>query len=698
MKMKCWLPYRLEEQENGKIKKPPYNPRNGLKFANWNQEGAQVSFEQAEASMDKYGLSGVGFVVPMGYVVIDIDETPDEHVEAIIKMLDSYTEFSPGGRVHIICRADPTRVPDKKNKWVSPDGLNLEYFPGREIGGYFVTYTGKAFEIGLEAEERTKEILEFLDKYQKLPEENKKPLGVSSTETAEGHRPKNQKPHKDIISLARKAKNSKRFLKLFDEGDISDYGGDASRADLALCRSLAWWSGGDFDEIDRLFRQSALYREKWERDDYRLTTINKGIEACHGEFYRPPGRPQDPNKIKNTKNTGGSVQQRLPTLSIEAVQRHLDATSMSARYNLITNSIDVAGLEEAITSEHTQNSLPIMIYDQLRDDYRKVNKGDIRDYLGIIALRHKYNPVLDLIGNVIWDGVDRIPELFKVMRIAENDRLSKTLVYKWLWQCLSLARNTSTKTQEPYGADGVLVLVGKQGIGKTSLLRSLAMKNEFFLEGAKVNPDNKDSVITATSKWIVELGEIGSTFRSDLDHLKSFITRQEDVYRKPYGHSDLKLARKTSFCGTCNDIKYLIDPTGNRRFWTVLTNGIDLDALSELNILQLWTQIDGATRRNRQGFRLNRDEQIKLEKRNAGHEKPVKALEEILDLIARADEGDLEYKEVTVSQFKAEHDILRPYTVKQIGEALEKSGIQSPQKQHRIDGRIGRYRKLPMYR
>ena len=89
----------------------------------------------------------------------------------------------------------------------------------------------------------------------------------------------------DIVSSLRKQKNGEKFKKLYDEGDISEYGSH-SEADAALCAMIAFRTGPDNAAIDRIFRSSALYREKWERDDYREATINAGIEACHGIFHK----------------------------------------------------------------------------------------------------------------------------------------------------------------------------------------------------------------------------------------------------------------------------------------------------------------------------------------------------------------------------------------------------------------------------
>ena len=95
----------------------------------------------------------------------------------------------------------------------------------------------------------------------------------------------------DIIADLGKAKNGEKFSALYDRGDLSGYlhsdgTPDASRADCALCAMIAFRTGPDPETIFRLIKSSALYREKWERDDYREMTIRAGIEACNGVFHR----------------------------------------------------------------------------------------------------------------------------------------------------------------------------------------------------------------------------------------------------------------------------------------------------------------------------------------------------------------------------------------------------------------------------
>jgi primase-polymerase (primpol)-like protein len=86
----------------------------------------------------------------------------------------------------------------------------------------------------------------------------------------------------ELIERAKVARNGERFRRLW-EGDASDYGNDHSRADLALCRILAFWCGGDAERMDRLFRSSGLMRKKWDRHTgesaYGIRTIRAALSG-----------------------------------------------------------------------------------------------------------------------------------------------------------------------------------------------------------------------------------------------------------------------------------------------------------------------------------------------------------------------------------------------------------------------------------
>lgn len=212
-----------------------------------------------------------------------------------------------------------------------------------------------------------------------------------------------------------------------------------------------------------------------------------------------------------------------------------------------------------------------------------------------------------------WDGVSRFESF---MAQIETPHRQEALFYtrKWLIQAVA-----AVYLLEGLSAAGMLVLTGPQGIGKTWFIRQLASRvPNGFLEGATLDPSNKDSVMTIASHWIVELGELDATFRkSDLAQLKAFITKRVDKFRRPYAKKDSEFGRRTVMAGTVNDPEFLYDNTGNRRFWVIQVDAIHID--QSIDIQQLWAEAKtwydaGET------WHLNQQEQLSLNQHNAQFE------------------------------------------------------------------------------
>jgi predicted P-loop ATPase len=135
-------------------------------------------------------------------------------------------------------------------------------------------------------------------------------------------------------------------------------------------------------------------------------------------------------------------------------------------------------------------------------------------------------------------------------------------------------------------ADHVLVLEGPQGAGKTTAVRILG--RPWVTEGT---PDlaHKDAAMHLAGVWLVELSELAGMRRGEVEHVKAFISRNVDRYRPPYGRRTVDEPRQCVFVATTNEVAYLRDPTGNRRFWPVRCTDIDLAAL-ERDRDQLWAE------------------------------------------------------------------------------------------------------------
>lgn len=394
------------------------------------------------------------------------------------------------------------------------------------------------------------------------------------------------------------------------------------------------------------------------------------------------------NKSENNNND----KKNKPYFKIESLESELQKREIEVKYNTI--SCETEFFKNGEKSEISENFVT-EIYSNICDKYLKITHTLVEQYLCYLAEKNKYNPVLDLFNAKQWDKQDHLTKIYDVLGIAQDDNLSRTLLLKWFWQGHALIRNND---KSPFGADGVLTLTGKQGIGKTSFFRHIALHNvnsDFFKEGQKIKSLDKDTIRRCHTAFITELGELGSTFKfAHIDDLKAFITQSRDQYRLPYGHKDIKKARRCNLAATVNDKEFLVDRTGNRRFWTIPIENIDLDGLKEINALQVWLQVwEQYARHNLQGFRLTKDEQDLLSERNSQHERSLKSEDEIRDILDEAQAKNIQFTYMTVSEFKEKHPRLRNYTVNQIGIALDKLEIK--QERRRANGKQTRVRFLP---
>lgn len=389
-------------------------------------------------------------------------------------------------------------------------------------------------------------------------------------------------------------------------------------------------------------------------------------------------------------------------IDYEIFSEFLEKQGYSIRYNQITHNFEFFGFDEGESKEHLAENVPTILYDQLKKLYTRVTKQIIVDYITRYATRHKYNPVLSAIQSVKWDGKDRVGQIYDIFRIpadTEEGIYSRIFIFKWLKQCVCGLFND---IENPFSLDIILVFQGKQGIGKTRFFEMLALNSKFFGEGICLDPRDKDSIIQATSKWISELGEIGSTMKKDMDSVKAFLTKSTDEYRTPYGKASLHYPRMTSFVGTVNDEQFLIDQTGNRRFVTIplpLDLVIDYNTqIKPFDALQLWAQIYNIVKDEDKAscFRLTKNEKQYLEKRNSAFVKPMKGECELLDILEEQQIQEQGYictfKEMTVTEFIRIHNL--KYDARTIGQVLKKYGYESKVKKE--NGKATRVIKLPV--
>lgn len=200
-----------------------------------------------------------------------------------------------------------------------------------------------------------------------------------------------------------------------------------------------------------------------------------------------------------------------------------------------------------------------------------------------------YHPIREFIANLpAWDGVERVDTLLIDYLAAENTPYVRAVTRKTL--CAAIKRVLAPGSK----FDSMLVLNGPQGVGKSTLIAKLA--GEWFSDSLNLS-DTKDK--TAAEKlqgyWILEIGELAGLRKAEVETLRSFLSRQNDIYRAAFGKRATPHLRQCVFFGTTNaESGYLRDTTGNRRFWPVKTPGGGAKhswELTEEDIRQIWAEV-----------------------------------------------------------------------------------------------------------
>ena len=207
----------------------------------------------------------------------------------------------------------------------------------------------------------------------------------------------------------------------------------------------------------------------------------------------------------------------------------------------------------------------------------------VRDAMKIIA--KEVNPVAQWIDSKPWDGKERVKEFCNTVS-SKDVELKNMLMRKWLLSCVAAAFE-----EDGVALEGLLVFQGAQGLGKTLWFKRLAdFGKGWLLEGATLDPKDKDSVKKAVSHWIVELGELESTFKkADINQLKAFITSRSDEMRLPYDRSFTNYQRRTAFFASVNEPEFLADGSGNRRFWCIKVT--DINPHHGIDMQQMWAEV-----------------------------------------------------------------------------------------------------------
>lgn len=312
-----WCVWKYERREGqDKPTKVPYNARTGGRAMS-NSPSTFTSYQTAVKALERGGYDGLGVGVFNGLCAIDIDDCLDENgtpsplARDIVSTMQSYTETSPSGRgVRIFFRADGFAY-DRQRFFTMNAKQGLEIYVSGATSK-FLTCTGHSDPWSGPSPlcERAEALQAVLDRYMvrpqktapEAPKASQKPLALSDAE---------------VLAKAHSARNGATFAALWT-GNTSGYA-SPSEADLALASLLAFWTGCNASQMDRLFRSSGLMREKWDRKQsgstYGQITIQKAISSCSCTYAAAADPRQYANEARTEQAQKPQVQVRPPDFS-----------------------------------------------------------------------------------------------------------------------------------------------------------------------------------------------------------------------------------------------------------------------------------------------------------------------------------------------------------------------------------------------
>lgn len=335
------------------------------------------------------------------------------------------------------------------------------------------------------------------------------------------------------------------------------------------------------------FRAMATFASEDPGVSLTLASDTQGRAVLDFEGVPLPDDVDDSWKTKLVRTENGDVK---PLITNAVLILENDPALRGIRFNELSGAIEVKGrLPWPRPNKYWRDVDDAHLYTWVADTYGvQFPENRFTKALSTVADRRRFNPLREYIQELPeWDGVDRADTLLIDYLGAPDTEYVRAVTRKTLIGAIQRVLEPGCKF------DTVLVLDGKPGIGKSTLLRKLGGK--WFSDSLSL-ADTRDK--TAAEKlqgvWIMEIGEMQGTRKADVDIMKGFISRQVDEYRAAYGRVVERHPRTCIICGTTNSTTgFLRDTTGNRRFWPVPVNGggtLSVWDMTEETRAQIWAE------------------------------------------------------------------------------------------------------------
>lgn len=259
-------------------------------------------------------------------------------------------------------------------------------------------------------------------------------------------------------------------------------------------------------------------------------------------------------------------------------------------YKLVPLRNDLSWKHKSLVKLNEWNDLDdSALQNYINRTYGNLNSEKIfRNVLTELANKNSFHPVREYFENLpTWDGKARARTLFIDSLGVENSEYSREITFYWLKSAVARIYYPGCK------ADHCLVLKGKQGKGKSTMLAKLG---GIWFNDSIFDISGKEALENLQGNWIIELGEMQAARRADNEAIKAFLSRQVDKFRLPYGRRTSEFPRQCVFAATTNLPEFLKDRSGGRRFWILICDD-EYDSFKFINqidqdyIDQVWAEV-----------------------------------------------------------------------------------------------------------
>ncbi len=196
----------------------------------------------------------------------------------------------------------------------------------------------------------------------------------------------------------------------------------------------------------------------------------------------------------------------------------------------------------------------------LESQYNLTGANKIADAIALVYQKNKVHPVKEYLESLSWDKTKRVETLLTDYLGAADTLYTRAVIRTHLVGAVARIMRPGCKY------DTMLTLIGPQGLGKSTFIRYLG--KDWFNDSLDT-VKGKDAYEQLQGSWLIEMGELTATRKADIEAVKLFLSKTEDIYRVAYGRRTSRFKRQCVFWGTSNDSEFLRDKTGDRRTWPV---------------------------------------------------------------------------------------------------------------------------------